>query len=261
MPSVVLRILLAACAIPLLISGCGSHAQKPTRPVGTVPYVAADQKGGVRGVVTWEGAVPERTAIDFSKDPMLTGLAGKVQLFSENLVVEKNGVKNVVVFLSSGTEKWIYPAATESVRVEIKNARFEPHAVTLDVGQKLVFANADGFYHTVLGAPRRVNPEFNLGLHKAGDEEVRTFEFGEMGFKAASDIRKWMSCYVSIFYHPFHTVTKDDGSFELKNVPDGAYTLELWHENPEVQLPPATTVQVKGGIVELPLALKMKVKL
>ncbi len=67
-------------------------------------------------------------------------------------------------------------------RVEIKNAQYVPHVVTVDAGQKLVFVNRDDFYQTVLGSPRRVNPEFNLGLHKAGDEDTRTFEYSEMGF-------------------------------------------------------------------------------
>jgi len=256
-----LRLLFCAVALPMLV-GCGSHAQKPVRPVGTTPYVAADHKGGVRGVVTWEGAAPpEPAVIDFSKDPKVAGIADKLVLTNESLIVQNAKVKNAVVFLSSGAEKWIYPAAIEPVRVEIKHARYTPHAVTVEAGQKLVFENGDDFYHTVLGSPRRVNVEFNEGLHKKGDTATRTFEYAEMGYKVSSDIRKWMSCYVSVFYHPFHTVTKDDGTFELKNVPDGEYTLELWHENPDVQPPSPVKVQVKGGIVEQPLALKMKVKL
>lgn len=252
--------ILCALALPILV-GCGSHAQKPARPVGTTPYVAAEHKGGVRGVVTWEGAAPpEPAVIDFSKDPKVAAI-DKLVLTNESLVVQNAKAKNAVVFLSSGTEKWIFPPASESVRVEIKNARYEPHAVTVDAGQKLVFANGDEFYHTVLGSPRRVNVEFNEGLHKIGDTVTRTFEYPEMGYKVSSDIRKWMSCYVSVFYHPFHAATKQDGTFELKNVPDGEYTLELWHENPDVQLPSPVKVQVKGGIVEQSLALKMKVKL
>jgi len=258
-----LRLLFGVLCLPLILGGCGSHAQKPARPVGTTPYVAADHKGSVRGTVTWDGNAPERVAIDISKDPKVAAVAEKekLQLFNESLVVNNGKVQNAVVFLSSNTDKWIYPANPNPVRVEIKNAQYVPHVATVDAGQKLAFVNRDDFYQTVLGSPRRVNPEFNLGLHKAGDEESRTFEYSEMGFKVSSDIRKWMNCYVCAFYHPFHTVTNADGSFELKNVPDGEYTLELWHENPDVQLPPAATVQVKGGVVEQTLTLKTKVKL
>lgn len=254
------KLFVGVLCLPLIFSGCGSHAQKPARPVGTTPYVAAEHPGSVKGTVTWDGEVPERTPIDFSKDPKVAAIE-KLALFSEKLVVNNGKVQNAVVFLSSNTEKWLYPANPNAVKVEIKNAQYVPHVATMDAGQKLAFVNRDEFYHTVLGSPRRVNPEFNLGLHKAGDEDARVFEYSEMGFKVSSDIRKWMNCYVCAFYHPFHTVTNADGSFELKNVPDGEYTLELWHENPDVQLPAATTVKVKGGVVEQGLTLKSKVKL
>ena len=40
--------------------------------------------------------------------------------------------------------------------------------------------------------------------------------------------------------HPFFAVTKGDGSFEIKGLPEGAYTLELWHERLGTQTLPVT---------------------
>lgn len=39
-----------------------------------------------------------------------------------------------------------------------------------------------------------------------------------------------MKGYIAVFDHPYFTVTGKDGSFDLKNVPPGNYTLVAWHE-------------------------------
>jgi Polysaccharide lyase family 4, domain II len=36
--------------------------------------------------------------------------------------------------------------------------------------------------------------------------------------------------YIAVFNHPYFQVTGTDGSFDLKNVPPGTYTLVAWHE-------------------------------
>jgi hypothetical protein len=35
-----------------------------------------------------------------------------------------------------------------------------------------------------------------------------------------------MKSYIAVFKHPFFSVTSQDGSFELPNLPPGEYTLE-----------------------------------
>jgi hypothetical protein len=33
-----------------------------------------------------------------------------------------------------------------------------------------------------------------------------------------------------VFKNPYYAVTSKDGTFELKNLPPGTYTIEAWHE-------------------------------
>ena len=40
----------------------------------------------------------------------------------------------------------------------------------------------------------------------------------------------WMKAYIGVIKHPFFAVSKDDGTFELKGVPPGTYTVAAWHE-------------------------------
>jgi Carboxypeptidase regulatory-like domain len=39
-----------------------------------------------------------------------------------------------------------------------------------------------------------------------------------------------MRSYIAVFKHPFFAVTDKRGSFELKNLPPGDYTIVAWHE-------------------------------
>ncbi len=44
------------------------------------------------------------------------------------------------------------------------------------------------------------------------------------------DVHFWMASYVHVLDHPYYAVTGDDGSFEIKDLPAGTYTVEVWHE-------------------------------
>ena len=44
------------------------------------------------------------------------------------------------------------------------------------------------------------------------------------------DVHGWMNAYVGVLDHPYFAVSKEDGSFEIKGLPPGTYTIEAWHE-------------------------------
>ena len=46
--------------------------------------------------------------------------------------------------------------------------------------------------------------------------------------------------------HPFFAVSKADGSFEIKGLPPGSYTIEVWHEQLGTQTS-KVTVDAKAG--------------
>jgi hypothetical protein len=39
-----------------------------------------------------------------------------------------------------------------------------------------------------------------------------------------------MGAWIVVVDHPYHAVTGGDGGFVIENVPEGTYTLEIWHE-------------------------------
>jgi len=59
------------------------------------------------------------------------------------------------------------------------------------------------------------------------------------------DVHGWMNAYAGVVAHPFFAVSKADGSFEIKGLPAGTYTIEAWHERLGVQTT-KVTVDAKG---------------
>jgi hypothetical protein len=59
-----------------------------------------------------------------------------------------------------------------------------------------------------------------------------TKKSGEDLIKINCDLHKWMSAYAWAFDHPYAAVTKEDGTYEIKNAPAGAEVeLVYWHES------------------------------
>jgi hypothetical protein len=57
-----------------------------------------------------------------------------------------------------------------------------------------------------------------------------SFARPEIAIPVKCDVHPWMRCYIAVFKHPYFAVSTKNGSFDLKNLPPGKYTLEAWHE-------------------------------
>ena len=59
---------------------------------------------------------------------------------------------------------------------------------------------------------------------------MKKFAREEIMIPVKCNIHPWMRSYIGVVSHPFFAVTGDDGSFTIKGVPPGSYTLGVWHE-------------------------------
>jgi hypothetical protein len=74
-------------------------------------------------------------------------------------------------------------------------------------------------------------------------ETTRMFDKPEIMVRFKCDVHGWMQAWGGIVAHPFFAVTKPDGSFEIKGLPAGTFTIETWHEQYGLQ---TQTVTVDG---------------
>ena len=125
--------------------------------------------------------------------------------------------------------------------------------IVLMVGQPLRIRNSDDTLHNIHPRPI-INKEFNIGQPRKGMEVTRSFEKAELMIPTGCEVHPWMRAYISVLAHPFFSLTEEDGSYEIKALPDGDYDVEAVHS----QLKSATgQVSVKDGRTsKLDLSLK-----
>jgi len=64
----------------------------------------------------------------------------------------------------------------------------------------------------------------------AGTSLEESFAREEIAIPVKCNVHPWMRSYIAVFKHPFFAVTGKDGSFDLRNLPPGDYTVQAWHE-------------------------------
>ncbi len=90
------------------------------------------------------------------------------------------------------------------------------------------------------------NPGFNDGQQPGGADLTYTFPKPEMFLIYQCDVHPWMFAWVSIFDHPYFSISDVDGKFTIKNVPPGKYTVEAAHRKLGTQ---TVEVEVKDSNV------------
>ena len=135
-----------------------------------------------------------------------------------------------------------------------KGCQYKPHVLGIQTGQELEVLNSDPTLHNVHSLSKD-NPQFNVAQPKVGMKLVKKFDKPET-FKVKCEVHTWMGAYIGVFAHPFYAVTGDDGSFSLKKLPVGDYTIEAWHEKYGMQ-----TMKVSVGATDTKTAdFKFKAK-
>jgi plastocyanin len=147
----------------------------------------------------------------------------------EVVVGAGGGLENVIVYVSEGLGERTFEPPQEPVVIEQKGCVYYPHVVALQANQKIRFVNRDPALHNCHPVPAN-NREWNKaqppGMHAI---EV-SFARPEVAIPVKCEVHPWMRCYIAVFKHPYFAVSARNGSFDLKNLPPGKYTLEAWHE-------------------------------
>jgi len=231
------RLSLAACATAALLVACGGgnqNQQQASVPASSgaaapaAPVVDAATAATVTGKVKFEGTAPASQPIKLSADPYCQ--KANPGLTTETEIVGKDGsVENVFVYVKDGLGNRTFPTPSEPVVMDQKGCHYTPHVFGIQVGQPLQIVNSDDTLHNVHGLPK-ANKEFNQGQPIQGMKMTHTFSTKEVMVPFKCDVHGWMNAWVGVLDHPYYAVTSADGSFSLKGLPPGTYTIEAWHE-------------------------------
>lgn len=138
-----------------------------------------------------------------------------------------------------------FPAPKEHPVMDQKGLMFSPHIMIVQQGTAVDFLNSDTVQHnvfwTAIGADKKA--AHNLGTWPKGDK--RAFTFAKPGVvPVLCNVHPDMAGYIIVSPTPYFAETDESGSYKIKDVPDGSYTLAVWHEGAKNQSKPVT---VSGG--------------
>lgn len=189
--------------------------------------------GDVTGKVMFKGKAPEEAKINMNADPVCKKAHAGV-VWGQEVVVNKNStLKNVLVYIKEGLSAKTYETPKQKLLFDQQGCEYNPHVLGIMVGQELDIKNSDPTLHNVHSLSK-LNPQFNRAQPMKNMVMTEKFEKAET-FKVKCEVHPWMNAYIGVFNHPFFAVTGDDGSFTLKGVPAGEYTIEAWQEKYGVQ--------------------------
>ena len=220
-------------------------------PPAAVTSAGDTGSGAIAGKVSFSGTAPPPQRVKLSADPKCAAVH-KDGLKRQPVKVKNGGLADVLVYVKSGIGA-PYPAPAEPFLLDQIGCEYHPSMVVVMVGQPLRIRNSDDTLHNIHPRPT-INKEFNIGQPRKGMEVTKSFEKAELMIPTGCEVHPWMRAYISVLAHPFFSLTKEDGSYEIRALPDGEYDVEAVHS----QLKSATgKVSVKDGRTSrLDLSLK-----
>jgi plastocyanin len=124
-----------------------------------------------------------------------------------------------------------FPAPARPVLVVQKGLIFQPHIVPVQQGSTVEFLNSDSVAHNVFWVSVGGNKKLghNLGTWPQG--EKRTFKFDNVGaVPLLCNVHPDMSGYIVVVPTPYFVLTSETGEYRIEGVPDGSYSVTVWHE-------------------------------
>ena len=128
-------------------------------------------------------------------------------------------------------------AAQPSADFDDNHLVFAPLLLPVLTGTEVSFPNSDEVRHNVFSpSPTK---RFNLGTYPRG--AAKSVVFDKPGVvELLCNVHAEMSAFIVVMDTPYVASVQSNGSYVLKGVPAGAYTMVAWHEQLKEHRQPVT---------------------
>jgi len=225
--------LLAAAAILCFSAACGGNKGEgggggTTEPAGGSGdvYKNTGDEGTIIGKVTFTGTAPAKK-IDMSNDAFCSsqhpgGLA------DDAVVVNDGKLDNVFVYIKDGLGNKVFATPTSEVTLDQHGCIYKPHVMGVQTKQPFKVITSDATNHNINVLATKNEP-FNVSQGPGAAPISKTFPREETLISVKCNQHSWMKSYIGVLKHPFFSVSQN-GTYTLKDVPPGEYTIVAWHE-------------------------------
>jgi len=223
-------------ALALALAACSKKEEAPA-PAASAPAAApaaapvdAATAATITGTVKLDGTAPKPVRLKTDSDPFCSKAHASSPLMSEEVEVDKsNDLANVVVYIKSGLENRTFPTPADTVQLAQDGCHYMPHVIALMVNQPLAIVNDDQTTHNIHPTPAN-NRDWNKSQAPGAEKITDSFAREEVAIPVKCNVHSWMKAYIAVLKTPYFAVTKADGTFEIKNLPPGDYTIAAWQE-------------------------------
>ena len=174
---------------------------------------------------------------------LIAGLS--ISAWAGDIEGKVSGMKGQSVVYVDAIAGKTFPAPKDQPVMDQKGLVFVPHIMAVQQGTTVQFLNSDTVQHNVfwtsIGSDKKAG--HNLGTWPKG--EKRSFTFDKAGaVPLLCNVHPEMAAYVVVSPTPYFAISDDNGNYKIKDVPDGNYTVVVWHEGAKNQSKP---VAVSGN--------------
>ena len=225
--------------------------------------------GSIQGAVTIEGGKPRPMAFNLVTipDPVFCGTISTGtgwRLVEDFIIGPNNTLKDVVVMLKNVPKGKSF--SLPKVRIDSIDCDFIPFMNVLKDGDEIEVVNMDPVQHDIQGyetgrergarvlfnRPLPMNPFLELAgvfgkKYMAGEPMVEKIHLrkGRNVFVMQCGFHPYMYSWGLVAENPYFSITKEDGKFQISDIPPGEYVLAAWH--PGVKKFVKQTVIVKAN--------------
>jgi hypothetical protein len=225
------------CAMLTLVTilvavGCkhGGNSDKSGKPDDSAKpaYASKGDEGTITGKISYDGPQPELKKIDMVNDPNCAASSGDKT--ADDLLVADGKLANVFVYLKGGpVDKFTFPTPSDPVVLDQQGCRYHPRVIGIQANQTFKVTNSDNTTHNIHPSPKR-NEEWNQMQAQGAPPIEKKFGRPETLIPVKCNQHPWMKASIGVLAHPYFAVSAKDGTYTIKNVPPGTYTLVFWHE-------------------------------
>jgi plastocyanin len=215
----------------------------PSRVWSYEPTKVADG-GAIEGKVVFRGTTPGPRKVIPTQDQQVCGGPR-----DEPRIVlgPDNAVQGAIVFLKGVEKGKAFEKSKKPPVVDNNKCKFEPEIQVVQVGTEIVILNSDPVLHNthgyLLSDSRRGRTVFNQALPQKGQQVKSTLKLPGV-VDVACDVHGWMQGWILVAENPYYDITQKSGSFTIKDIPPGKYTMATFQPYTGVR-ETAVTVEAK----------------
>ncbi len=223
------RLWILSFILAVSLAGCSKKAEEPeSGPVKESPTpIDPATIGEITGKIMFSGTPPKAQRINMDQDPTCQQ-KNPGPVYAEDGKVNPNGtLPNAFVYVKSGAEKYVFAPPAEPATLDQNGCMYKPHVLGIMAGQILRIVTSDDTTHNIHPMPQN-NREWNMSQLPGAPPLEQIFKHPEIMIPIKCNQHPWMRAWLGVVANPFFAVTGSDGTYSLKGLPPGNYTIGAW---------------------------------